>query len=378
MNGSISCSAPLRSSSETANPTSVRPRSAIIGAAAATSCRAVTRMVCVEEVAHGNVRDRVARPKSLNRNRNVTVRPVRPAARIRAGDPVDQVDHHRVDLGGRHGVAGAAKRALSAHRPSADARRDPTLIDVARQRAYSRRPIAPPTSEASVDSLSSATSATVAMPCACSLSAVLAPDAPEPVHRQRVQEVELAVRAAPAAGHPAWLPGWRPWRGTCVRAMPTVMGSPTRSRTSLPQPGRDLHRCARDAPQPGRRRGRLHPPKSARPAGWCRGRPRRPRRWPASRPTSWAAPPMACGHSRRAWTAAHRGAHTIGLGFVAGRQHHPAADDHRPAAQGRVVALLDGRVERVEVRVQDAGSEPVPDTNICSHQAVTDQGRGSP
>ena len=45
----------------------------ISGAADATSCRAVARMVCVEEVAHGNVCERVARPKSLNRNRNVTV-----------------------------------------------------------------------------------------------------------------------------------------------------------------------------------------------------------------------------------------------------------------------------------------------------------------
>ena len=41
------------------------------------------------------------------------------------------------------------------------------------------------------------------------------------------------------------------------------------------------------------------------------------------------------------------------LGLVAGRQHHAAADDHRPAAQPRVVALLDGGVERVEVGVQD-------------------------
>ena len=83
LNGSISCSAPSRSIPETANPTSVSPRSAISGAAAATSCRAVPSMACVEQVAHGRVCERVARPKSLNRNRNVTVRPVRPAARIR-------------------------------------------------------------------------------------------------------------------------------------------------------------------------------------------------------------------------------------------------------------------------------------------------------
>jgi hypothetical protein len=33
----------------------------------------------------------------------------------------------------------------------------------------------------------------------------------------------------------------------------------------------------------------------------------------------------------------------------------PAADDHRAAAQRRVVALFDGRVEGIEVRVQDVG-----------------------
>jgi AcrR family transcriptional regulator len=33
----------------------------------------------------------------------------------------------------------------------------------------------------------------------------------------------------------------------------------------------------------------------------------------------------------------------------------PAADDHRAAAQCRVVALFDGRVEGIEVRVQDVG-----------------------
>jgi hypothetical protein len=50
---------------------------------------------------------------------------------------------------------------------------------------------------------------------------------------------------------------------------------------------------------------------------------------------------------------AHRGAHAVGLGLIAGRQHDSAAHDHWAAAQGRVVALLYGRVERIEIRVQD-------------------------
>jgi hypothetical protein len=43
----------------------------------------------------------------------------------------------------------------------------------------------------------------------------------------------------------------------------------------------------------------------------------------------------------------------VGLGLVAGRKHDTAADDHGAAAKARIVALLDGREERVEVGVQD-------------------------
>ena len=40
-------------------------------------------MGCVDDVAHGIVWERVALLKSSNRSRSTTVRPVRPAARIR-------------------------------------------------------------------------------------------------------------------------------------------------------------------------------------------------------------------------------------------------------------------------------------------------------
>ena len=62
----------------------------------------------------------------------------------------------------------------------------------------------------------------------------------------------------------------------------------------------------------------------------------------------------ACGHSARAWSSAHRRAHAERLGLVAGGEHDAHADQHRPAAQRGVVALLDRRVERVEIGVQDA------------------------
>ncbi len=43
----------------------------------------------------------------------------------------------------------------------------------------------------------------------------------------------------------------------------------------------------------------------------------------------------------------------MGLGLVARGEDDASADDHRPAAQPRIVPLLDGREERVEVNVKD-------------------------
>ncbi len=59
----------------TANPTNVRPRSAISGAAAATSVRAACKIASVDAVASGSVCDRVSRPKSSNRKRSTTCGP---------------------------------------------------------------------------------------------------------------------------------------------------------------------------------------------------------------------------------------------------------------------------------------------------------------
>ena len=59
----------------------------------------------------------------------------------------------------------------------------------------------------------------------------------------------------------------------------------------------------------------------------------------------WAELPGAkTGHGRT---------HAVAASFVGGRRHHAArrrgADDHRAPAQLRMIALLDGRVERVHV-----------------------------
>ena len=62
---------------------------------------------------------------------------------------------------------------------------------------------------------------------------------------------------------------------------------------------------------------------------------------------------------------AHRRPDAVRLGLVARREHDAAADDHRPAAQAAVVALLDRREERVGVGVED---RRLAHTNICSHR----------
>jgi hypothetical protein len=43
----------------------------------------------------------------------------------------------------------------------------------------------------------------------------------------------------------------------------------------------------------------------------------------------------------------------VRLRLIARGEHHAAADDHRLAEKPRVVPLLDGREERVEISVED-------------------------
>ena len=67
----------------------------------------------------------------------------------------------------------------------------------------------------------------------------------------------------------------------------------------------------------------------------------------------------------------HRRAHAEGAGDVAGRRHHAAlaaADDHRLVGDLRIVALLDGGIERVAI---DVGQRQ---RGQC---CVTDQARGA-
>ena len=95
----------------------------------------------------------------------------------------------------------------------------------------------------------------------------------------------------------------------------------------------------------------------------------------------------ARGHNAARLRDAHRGTNAEALGFVAGGEHDSPADDDRSAAQARIVALLDGRVERIEIGVQDRGgtghehmfaSGPLPvysDLRYASSRSASARGR---
>ena len=137
-----------------------------------------------------------------------------------------------------------------------------------------------------------------------------------------------------------------------VRATPTVIGRPTRSSTSrrsrtaisvgVPtnavQPA-DIEERLVDRDAFDERRGVAEDLEHS----LARLRVRRHSGWDHDRVAGTGAGPAA----------AHRGAHAERLRLIAGGQHDATADDHGPAAKARIVALLDGRVERVEVGVQD-------------------------
>ena len=199
----------------TATPTSVSPaRAGCRGTASASRPRATVEHGVGRRRGPGSVWDRVARVKSSKRSRSMTVRPTRPAARMRRVTRSTRAIDRGVDA--RAAVA-AADRPRARCEPI-DPRRRPTCTGRGSRlwaracrwrpecRAEHRRP-APPRGRR-------ATSPTVVMPRSCSLAAVTLPDAPQPLDRQRVEEVPARPRAAPPAARRAWPRRWPPWPGT--------------------------------------------------------------------------------------------------------------------------------------------------------------------
>ncbi len=297
--------------------------------------------------------DRVARPKSSNRRRSTTVRPVRPALRIRR-----VIRSTRLTTTASTSAADIVlPRLPSARCAPTERRRTPVTTrrrSMLRDNANSRYPIAPPTSEASVDSESSATSATVSMPCACSFSAVFTPTP----HSRRTGSGcrNASSRSGGTSSSPSGLASWLATLArNLVRAMPTVMGSPTRSRTFA----RSCAPISTGVPDT-----RARPDTSRNASSTDSGSTigagvvehlehrvagRRVRRHPRRHHDRVRT-------QRPGLAAAHRGAHPVGLGLVAGGEHHASADEHGTSAQRRIVTLLHRRVERIEVGVQDRGA----------------------
>ena len=337
----------------TATPTSVRPARSISGVAAASSA---ARRGEDRPRVRGRARQRVRarRPREV-----VEAQPQHDRAPDPAGGahpPRDPVDERRpatasISAGDRRR---AAERALRADRAAAGGRPAPAA---GRGCGRARAGGGPTPARASTTSAPSASARDLAdgrdarARAACRPSPARRPTAARPA-------AGAGTSSSPSGGTTSRPSGLATPLATLarnlVRATPTVIGRPTslahrraaaapRSRSGVPG----------DPPQPAARRGTPRRSRGPRRAASCRRTPRTPPCSPRCRPTSAAATTIACGHSRRACRAAHRGADAERLRLVAGGEHDPAADDHRPAAQARVVALLDRRVERVEVGVQD-------------------------
>ncbi len=154
-----------------------------------------------------------------------------------------------------------------------------------------------------------------------------------------------------------------------VRATPTVIGSPTSLAHPLAQPRGDLHRRAGDPPHPAHVEERL-----------VDRHPLDHRRHVVEDPEDLLARRRIGLEARRhddhvraqlpRLPPRHRRLDPERLRLVARGQHHSPADDDRAALQPRVVALLDRREERVEVRVEDVRLGI--DTNICSRPTRTE------
>ena len=278
-------------------PTRVRPRSAINGWAVVISPRAASRMVCVCTVSRSRVRDRVARVKSSKRSRSVTVRPGRFAARIRR--VTRSTRPARVASTSSGGVRAAPDRALRPDRAAALADHDRPRIAVVRERV--EMPAGGDPEDRDQFRLVQPRDVPDG-PDAVLMEFLRRDrtDAPQHLHVQRMQEVQLAFGRARAAARPAWRPGWRPSPGTWSGRCPTVIGRPTFSSTDARSRRAIVHRRAADLVQPADVEERLVDRDALDEREWCPGTPRRPPCWPPSRPTSAATTTIASGHSSRA------------------------------------------------------------------------------
>ena len=230
--------------------------------------------------------------------------------------------------------------------------------------AWRCRPDARPSSVTSSASSSAATWPTVRRPRSWSFAGRHAPDTPQPLDRQRMEEAELVVRRHDEEpvrlrdGARHLREELRPRDADRDREADLVEDPLAASRAAISGGGP----ARRSSPRTSRNASSIESPstsgvvssktaKTALLASRVGGHPRR------HDDRVRAEPPRLA--------AAHRGLDAVRLRLVAGREHDAAADDHGPPAQPRIVALLDRREERIEVGVEDGRGWAA---NICSHR----------
>ena len=264
-------------------------------------------------VGSGDVYERVAREKSSKRNRSTTVRPTRAATAADTDGPSIAIVRERVQLATECATECGHEHVFVETGDLAD-RRDASVVQlVRRDRA----------------------------------------DTPEPLDRQPVEERQLTVgrhdEQAVGLGDPArhLRQELRPGHADRDRQAHALADLTAQAPCDLgrrpgqpPHPANVEERLVDREPLDGR--GRILEDAKERLARLgVGGHPRRD--------------DDRIGTEAPRLPPAHRGADAVRLGLVARRQHDPRSDDHRPAAQGGVVALLDRGVERVHVGMEDRG-----------------------
>ena len=317
------------------------------------------RITFVSAVAHGRVCERVAREKSSKRSRRTTVRPTRPARRIR---PVTR-STRPTRIASTSSSTSAAVRARAASRSSHGGGRPAPAGDRGCGRARGAGGPKPGrASRPERPSAGCATSPTVLIPRPRSFAGWLTTRRP----RDRSTGSGCRKSSSPSGGTTSSPSGLATPLATLARnfvlATPTVMRQADLLSHLAPQPHRDLGGRPCDPPHPADVEERLVDREALD-----------ERRGVLEDAEHRLARLGVNGHAGRdddrvraqpaGLVATHRRAHSVRLGLVARREDDARADDHRPPAQAGIVPLLDGRVERVDVRVKDRRFH----ANICSH-----------
>ena len=245
------------------------PRRRMSGSAAASSSRAVTRIASVSRRRLGQ-RVRARRARRSRRTAGAASPSGRRAARRAAAGRAGRRGRRAIDLelapaSARRGRARAARRSSAA-----GARRvDPARVAVVRERVQlAPRRAAEQLHERRLGELRDL--ADRVDPARVQLRRRLRPDAPQPLDRQRVEEVELAVGRDDE--QPVGL-------GDAARDLGEELRARDADRDRQPDLARARARAAAtaissgvpgDAPQPARRRGTPRRSTAPRPAASCR------------------------------------------------------------------------------------------------------------